>query len=134
MKFARIVFGIAAAYGFALLLSMYFLIDRVGRDNPPPITHPEFYYGFLGVALLWQVVFILIAAQPERYRPLMLVAIFEKVVYTLPVVIMYAAGRVPAQTLGPALVDPIFGVLFVVAWVRTRKPATASRGTAGFRA
>ena len=83
MKFARIVFGIAAAYGFVLLLSMYFLMDRIGRDNPPLITHPEFYYGFVGVTLLWQVVFVLIAVQPERYRPLMVVAIFEKVVYVL---------------------------------------------------
>jgi hypothetical protein len=120
MKFARIVFGIAAAYGFVLLIPMYFLMDRIGRDNPPPVTHPEFYYGFVGITLLWQVLFVMIAARPIRYRPLMLVAIAEKVIYTVPVVILYATGRVPAQTLGPALIDPIFGVLFVVAYVRTR--------------
>jgi len=50
MKFARTVYWIAAAYGFAL----YFLFYMVGRDAPPPITHPKFYYGFLGVTLLWQ--------------------------------------------------------------------------------
>ena len=119
MKFARIVFGIAAAYGFLVLLPLYFLIDRIGRDVPPVITHPEFYYGFTGLALLAQMVFVLIAANPVRYRPIMLVAILEKVVYTLPVVLLYRAGQVPRETLLPSLVDPIFGLLLLVAYLRT---------------
>ena len=35
---------------------------RVGRDYPPAITHPEYFYGFLGVAAAWQVAFLVIAA------------------------------------------------------------------------
>ena len=54
MKFARTVYWIAAAYGFVSLVPLYLLLDMVGRDAPPPITHPKFYYGFLGVTLLWQ--------------------------------------------------------------------------------
>ena len=87
MKFARIVFGIAAAYGFVSLVPLYFMIEKVGRDAPPAITHPELYYGFIGLALLWQLVFVLIAVNPVRYRPIMLVAVLEKFVYTVPVVI-----------------------------------------------
>lgn len=51
LKFTRIVYGLAAAYGFVLLVPMYFLLNVVGR-NAPPINHPEFYYGFVGAALL----------------------------------------------------------------------------------
>jgi hypothetical protein len=40
MKFTRIVYGIAAAYGCISLLPLYFLIGRVGHDAPPP-NHPS---------------------------------------------------------------------------------------------
>lgn len=51
MKFARMVFAIAAIYGFATLVPGYFLEVQIGLADPPPITHPEYFYGFLGVAL-----------------------------------------------------------------------------------
>jgi hypothetical protein len=88
MKFARIAFGIAAAYGIVVLVPLYFLLDKLGRESPPVVTHPEFYFGFVGLALVWQVVFVLIASDPIQYRPLMLVAIFEKLAYTVPVLIL----------------------------------------------
>ena len=119
MKFARIVYSVAAAYGFVSLLPLHFLLDTVGRRAPPPITHAEFYYGFVGVALLWQLVFILIARDPLRYRPIMPITMLEKAVYTVPAVILYSVGRAHASTLGPALVDPVLGVLFAIAYVRT---------------
>jgi hypothetical protein len=43
----------------------------IGQDQPPAITHPEFYYGFVGVATTWQVTFLIIRRDPKRYRPLM---------------------------------------------------------------
>jgi len=49
MKFARVVFLVAGIYGLIVLLPQYFLEAKVGLDSPPPITHPEFYYGFIGV-------------------------------------------------------------------------------------
>jgi hypothetical protein len=30
---------------------LYFLFDEIGRQNPPAITHPEFFYGFVAVTL-----------------------------------------------------------------------------------
>ena len=119
MKFARIVFGLAAVYGILSLLPLYFLLAKVGRDAPPPVTHPEFYYGFLGVTFLWQLVFVLMAKDPLRYRQLMPIAILEKLVYVVPVVILYAAGRVHANIMRSSLVDPIFAILFIVAYFRT---------------
>jgi hypothetical protein len=118
MKFARTVYRIAAAYGFVSLVPLYFLLDKVGRDAPPPVTHPEFYFGFLGVTFLWQIVFTLIAKEPLRYRSLMLITILEKFVYTAPVVLLLD-GRVNGNIMRSSLVDPIFGVLFVIAYLRT---------------
>jgi hypothetical protein len=126
VKFARIVFGIAATYGFIVLLPLYFLLEKLGRDAPPPVTHPEFYYGFIGLAVLWQMVFVVIAKDPIRYRPLMLIAILEKFVYTVPVVILYSLSKAQPEIVGPALVDPIFGILFLVAYIRTRDAASVN--------
>ena len=49
MKFARIVFLVAGIYGLLVVAPQYFLEARIGRDTPPAITHPEFFYGFVGV-------------------------------------------------------------------------------------
>ena len=67
MRFARIVFSIAGVYGLAVVVPMYFLEDRIGREQPPSITHPEFYYGFAGITLAWQLVFLVLASDPFRY-------------------------------------------------------------------
>jgi hypothetical protein len=41
---------LAGLYGLVVLLSLYLLEHRLGQDYPPSITHPEFYYGFVGVS------------------------------------------------------------------------------------
>jgi hypothetical protein len=33
------------------LLPLYFLEENQGTDFPPPLAHPEHFYGFIGVAL-----------------------------------------------------------------------------------
>ena len=52
MKFAKIVFWGAGIWGVLTLAPLYFIFDMIGRQDPPAITHPLFYYGFVGVALL----------------------------------------------------------------------------------
>lgn len=121
MKFTRIVYGTAAAYGFISLVPLYFMLERVGSAAPPAITHPEFYYGFIGLALLWQAIFVLISANPVRYRPIMPITILEKFIYTVPVIILYSLGRVSAGIMWPSLMDPIFGILFIAAYIRTTR-------------
>jgi hypothetical protein len=118
VKFTRIVYGSAAAYGFISLLPLYFLLEKVGREAPPPITHPEFYYGFVGVTFLWQLVFVIIAKNPVEYRSLIPITILEKFVYTVPVVLLYFAGRVHVSIMQSSLVDPVFGILFIAAYFR----------------
>ncbi len=133
MTFAKITYRIAAIYGFLVLLPLYFLFDRIGQAAPPPINHPEFYYGFVGVALVWQFAFLVIASDPLRFRPLMPVTFLEKVVYTVPCLLLYGQHRIPASALGPALVDPILGVLFVIAYKKTASSETQSAAAAKAR-
>jgi hypothetical protein len=118
MKFTRIVFCIAAIYGFIFLIPMYFLMNTIGQKTPPAISHPEFYYGFVGVTLLWQCVFVLIALDSWRFQAVIPIAVLEKVVYTVPVVILYLMDKEQLTILGTALVDPIFAILFISAYLR----------------
>ena len=119
MIFARHVFLIAGVYGLMVLLPMYFLEGRIGRDTPPSITHPEFFYGFLGVAVAWQTAFLVIARDPVRFRPLMLPAVLEKAGFGLPAIALWLGGRLAAQMLAAGLIDLTLGILFVVAFLRT---------------
>jgi hypothetical protein len=48
-RFSRIVFLIAGIYGLIVLLPGFFGEKMLAEKMPPPITHPEFYYGFFGV-------------------------------------------------------------------------------------
>ncbi|GMU66290.1 MAG: hypothetical protein AMXMBFR36_25640 [Acidobacteriota bacterium] len=120
MNFARRVFRIAAIYGILALAPQYFLEDKVGRDFPPPITHPEHFYGFVGVALAWQFLFLLIAKDPVRFRPAMPVAVVEKLAFGGAAVVLYALGRIPTAVLGVGLIDLVLAALFVAAWRATR--------------
>jgi len=119
MRFAKIVFRIAGIYGFIVLLPQYFTEDKTGRDFPPPITHPEFYYGFIGVALTWQLLFLLLSTDPVRYRLMMIPSMFEKVVFVIPVVILYYQHHVSPIILGVSLVDFVLGVFFLISYIKT---------------
>ncbi|HUP62409.1 MAG TPA: hypothetical protein VNA69_18535 [Thermoanaerobaculia bacterium] len=130
MKFARITFLIAGLYGIIALLPQYFAERLIGRHFPPPITHPEYFYGFIGVVVVWHLLFLMISNDPARYRPLMLLATAEKFVFGLPTVMLYLQGRVALAILVAALVDLAFGVVFVVAYRATNRLRTASWRTA----
>jgi hypothetical protein len=84
LKFAKIVFWLAAIWGFLIITPLYFMFTLISKNDPPPITHPGFFYGFVGVAMVWQLAFILIARDPVRFRPMMIPAILEKLVYSIP--------------------------------------------------
>ena len=124
LRFAKLVFWIAAIWGLLILTPLYFLFDSIGRNNPPPITHPDFFYGFVGVALAWQLAFIVIARDPVRFRPLMIPSIFEKFSYASAVFVLVSQARVHKPALVFGGVDLLFGILFVVSYFRTPARAT----------
>jgi hypothetical protein len=123
MIFAKRVFLVAAIYGLVVLLPQYFLEEKTGRDFPPAITHPEYFYGFIGIAVAWQLVFLIISRDPIRYRPLMPVAVVEKIAFGFPAIALYLTGRLSSQMLGAGILDLILGVLFVIAYKRTSQAA-----------
>ncbi len=121
VRFARWIFLIAGILGLIEIVPLYFLEGMIGRTQPPPITHPGFYYGFVGVALAWQIAFLIISRDPLRYLPLMPALFLEKLLYPVAVFTLYVQGRDPLQNLGTAIVDLVWFVLFVIVWMKLRK-------------
>jgi hypothetical protein len=76
MRFARWVYLLAGVSGLLLVAPLYWE-ERFFQDYPPAINRPEFYYRFAGLCLAWQVMFLVIAADPVRYRRAMLPAMLE---------------------------------------------------------
>jgi len=119
MKFARYTFAIAGIYGLIVLAPLYFTLEQTGIDYPPAVTHPEYYFGFIGAALAFQIVFLIIAFDPVRYRPIMLAAVVEKVSFAIPTGILYSQGRVAGPILIGAAIDFLLAVLFFASYLKT---------------
>jgi len=119
MKFAKIVFWTAGAWGLMVLTPMYFLFDFVGRQDPPAVTHPQFYYGFVGVGLAWQVAFCVIGSDPQRLRLMMVPAVIEKFSFAITVSVLAFQGRMPVQQSAIAVPDALLGILFMAAFLKT---------------
>ncbi|MBI3840308.1 MAG: hypothetical protein HY288_20495 [Planctomycetia bacterium] len=118
MRFARWVFFVAGLYGVPVVAPLYFFEERLGQDYPPAITHPEFYYGFAGTVLAWQIMYLMIGLDPVRYRMVMLLGAAAKTSFAVAVLILYQQGRVAAMMVGLAAPDALLAVLFVAAWLR----------------
>jgi hypothetical protein len=118
MRFARWVFLLAGASGVLMIAPMY-LEAWFFEQYPPTINRPEFYYGFVGVTLAWQVMFLVIALDPVRYRLAMLPAMLEKAGFAIAVPVLYAQQRVQTMWLAAAAMDATWLVLFVGAFLLT---------------
>jgi hypothetical protein len=125
MKFAKVVFWIAGVWGVLILTPLFFIFDSIGRNDPPPVTHPGFYYGFATVGLAFQLVFMVIASDPIRYRFVMIPAIFEKMSYVVAMIVLYVQRRISTPDMVFAAVDFLLGLLFVTAFLKTRPSAHA---------
>ena len=119
-RFARRVYTVAGIYGLVVMLPQYVMADRIGRDTPPPITHVEYFYGFIGVVVAWQIAFLVIARDPQRYRALMPVTVLEKLVFAIPVLMLWAKGQVAGSVLPFAGIDLLLGALFLLSYLRTK--------------
>jgi len=117
MKFARIVFRIAGIWGLLIIAPLYFLFNVISEKDPPAITHPGFFYGFVGVTLVWQIAFLFIAQDPARFRPLMIPAILEKLAFSVPVMILVRQNRMHSSDLLFAAIDLFLGLLFLLAYL-----------------
>jgi hypothetical protein len=124
MRFARIVFIGAGVWGIVALMPLYGLVDLTGRPYSSPIEYPQFFYGFLSVALAWQIAFLVIGTNPARFRALMIPSILEKLGYCGTLLVLYGKARISAIDVQPIVPDLLLGVLFVAAFAKTRPPNT----------
>ena len=127
MRFARGVFLIAGIWGVLVLTPLYFMFDLIGRKDPPPITHPAFYYGFVGAGLAWQIAFLIIAKYPVRLRLIMIPAVIEKFTYGIAMFVLYSQSRVHGSDMVFAVVDTLLGILFIIAFLKTPDQLAAQR-------
>ena len=123
MKFAKWAFTIAGIWGVLIIPPMYFMEAKIGREQPPAITHPEYFYGFAGVTLAWQIAFLIIGHDPIRFRPLMIPSMVEKFSFVIAASILFAQHRIGAQIFGASMVDLLLGTMFVISFVATRSEA-----------
>ena len=120
MKFAKVVFLGAGVWGILVLTPLYFLVDLTGRQYPAPVDYPQFFYGFLSIAMAWQFAFLVIGSSPARFRPLMIPGILEKLGHVAGVAVLYARGRLAITDAAAAGPDLLLAILFIISFVVTR--------------
>ena len=120
MRFARAVFILAGAWGIVVLTPLYFLVDVTGRAYAAPVDYPQFFYGFLSVAMAWQFAFLVIGSSPARFRPMMIPGILEKLGHVAGVAVLYGQGRLTIADAAAAGPDLLLAMLFIAAFAVTR--------------
>jgi hypothetical protein len=131
VRFARIVFIVAGIWGFVVLTPLYWLVDVTGRRYDPPTAYPHFFYGFLSVALAWQIAFLVVGSNPTRFRVLMVPSMLEKFGYVATLAVLYGQGHIAPVDALAAAPDGLLGFLFILAFVKTRG-FPVSRGEEAF--
>jgi hypothetical protein len=115
LKAPKRIFTVAGIYGLIVLLPLYF-----GEHALAPmgqvLTKPEYYYGFIGAAVSFQLVYLTIGRDPLRFRPLMPLTLIAKLSFTIPVAILFFSGRVDLITMIMAVIDALIGLAFLWAW------------------
>jgi hypothetical protein len=111
VRFASILYRIAAIYGVIVLIPAYLLALR-----PPHLDA----IGFAGTALVFQGVFWVISRDPLRFKPFVALSVFEKLCFGVPAMVMWSRRMVGDVALFGAI-DLVLGVLFAIAWLRLRR-------------
>jgi len=115
VRIARRTFAIAGIYGLIVLLPLFFVEPWLA----PPLSRPEDYYGFLGSATAFQFVYLTIASDPVRFRPLMPVAVLAKEFFFVTMLSLSLEGRAAGPGMVLASIDGAIGLAFAYAWWRT---------------
>lgn len=118
MKLARWVFYLAGVYGVITIAPLYFMEQAISKQDPPAITHPMFFYGFVGVTLAWQLLFFAIARQPVRLRPVIPFAVLEKLSFGIAAMLLYRQGRLDHGDLYFGGIDLALALVFILVWLR----------------
>ena len=123
MRFARVVFIAAGVWGIVVLTPVFFRVDSTWRQYAAPTAYTPLFYGFLSVAMAWQIAFLVIGSSPARFRPLMIPGIVEKFGHVVGVAVLYGQARISTADALAAGPDLLLGVLFIAAFAKTPTPA-----------
>lgn len=104
---ARRIFRAAAIYGFVVLPPMLL--------SPLPDKRPELLFGFVGLALTFQALFLAIARDPVRFRPMMKFGIAEKLAFGTPALALVLLGKTAPLVAVFAAIDLALAFAFWVA-------------------
>jgi hypothetical protein len=87
----------------------------------------------LSAAVAWQVGFLVIASDPERYRGMMVATLLEKFIFAAATFVLFLQHRLPLPTLGFGLHDLILGLFFLLSYSNTPRatPGLQARGPRG---
>ena len=110
MRFARLSFGIAAAYGLVATLGLYF--------RGPLTAETLWLFVFAGAAAATQLLYVALAIAPDRYWRLIPIGIASKLSFGIPVALLH--GAVPDSLFAAGLVDLALAALFAVNYWRLR--------------
>lgn len=128
MRFARITFAAAGVWGLLVLLPLYTArgqLTMLGSLRiPPALADPQFFYGFLAVAVVWQLGFLVVATDPVRYRAFIPLALLEKAVFVTTLVLLAGHGRITPIQLAGSAPDAVLAILFAAAWFLVRERVT----------
>jgi hypothetical protein len=102
-------------------MTPFLFLERQIAAPAAQLSHPEYFYGFVLLAIACQVMFLIVARDPVRLRPAMIFCVLEKFPFALTVPVLVMQGRVQAPVAGFAGMDFLWGLLFVIAYLRTPK-------------
>lgn len=137
MRFARISFAAAGVWGLLVLLPLYTARGQLmllgSLRIPPALADPQFYYGFLAVAVVWQLGFLVLATDPVRYRAFIPLAFLEKAIYVASLAVLAHRARITPIQLAGSAPDAVLALLFAASWflLRERTPSHAGRAKVG---
>ena len=115
-RFASRIYFWCAVFGIGVLALAY--LQPV--PDPWHLTH----LGFVGTALVFQGIFLVIARDPLRYEPIMPVTFFEKLCFGVPAVAFAMNGQADVASAVFGAIDLVMMVLFIIAWRGLRKSAS----------
>jgi hypothetical protein len=118
MRFAKWVFTAAGIYGLVTIPLTYFAEGAIA-ERYGPLGQPLWFYGFLGVVLVFQLVYLQTGRDPVRYRPFMLLSLAAKLTFVVTAAWLFALHRTVLEQALVTAPDLVWSALFAIAYVRT---------------
>ena len=117
MKFAKWILVLAGMVGMISLFPLYFKEHTIAPD----LMYPVFYYGFISINIIWQLMYIYISHDPVKFRPIIFFGFMVKIIGAISIFFLIIQDRAEYWWIAIALVDFIFSILFLVSFFVLKK-------------